>query len=257
MHGARAQSVTNGHFLTWLLSLLPGRLPGEHFADDPGDPQRGGDKRSHHHAERDPQLFVHHVRQLGPPVQEGEHGARVRPPQHGQERTPEENAAAETFQSAQNQNPRPDRCECHRQMVTDYIPLLLLSLQCHLLALLCQLKRRCLLTPCCCFWMPVHILNNTLSIPETIFWQQVKTRLWGPLPAVQVTDLWSAARPGRSCNVDGGSTEFLQQWKTSILPATNNRNGWYYCLFIIYIKPHTCVKRPTFTRQDVNNIYDC
>lgn len=128
MHAHMRNQSLKPIFNVALVSPGPGRLPGEHFADDPRDPQRGGDKRGQDHPERDPQLFLHDVRQLRPPVQEGKHDARVRPPQPGQERTPEENAAAETFLSAQNQNPRPDRCERHRQMVTDNIPLHFLPL---------------------------------------------------------------------------------------------------------------------------------
>lgn len=90
---------------------------------------------------RDPQLFLHGVRQLWSPEKEAERTAL----QPGEERIFEENASAEKNLSAQNQNPRPNGCERYRQNVTDNIPLQLLPLQRHLLALLCQLMHWCLL----------------------------------------------------------------------------------------------------------------
>lgn len=118
------------------LRFLPGRLPREHSADVLGDPQRGGEERGHHHPERDAQLHLHDVRQLGGPVQEAQRAQRSGPPQPGQERAVQKNPPAETIVAAQNQNPRPHRRERHRQVVADYIPLHLLPIQHHLLALL-------------------------------------------------------------------------------------------------------------------------
>lgn len=132
--------------------LCLGRLPGEHFADNLGDPQRGGREWDHNHRERDAQLLLHGVRQLGGPVQEAERSAL----QPGKERTSKETPPAETILAAENQNPRPHRCEHHRQMVTDNIPLQLLPLQHHLLALLCQLTHWCFLNQflsLCHFWL--------------------------------------------------------------------------------------------------------
>lgn len=68
------------------LSVL-GRLPGEHFADNLGDPQRGGRERDNNQSERDPQLVLHGLRQLSNPVQKAKRVTRVGPPQPGQERT--------------------------------------------------------------------------------------------------------------------------------------------------------------------------
>lgn len=150
---AHVSSVTQASalqpiFNTAAVCLCLGRLPGEHFADNLGDPQRGGREWDHNHGERDPQLLLHGVGQLGGPVQEAERAARVGPPQHGQEHARKEKPSAEAILTAQNQNPRPHRCEHHRQMVTDNIPLQLLPLQRNLLALLCQLMHWCFLNHC-------------------------------------------------------------------------------------------------------------
>lgn len=133
-----------------------GRLPGEHFADNLGDPQRGGSEWDHNHRDRDSQLLLYGVRQLGGPVQEAERASRAGPPQPGQERTPKEDTSTETIVAAQNQNPGPHWCERHRQMVTDNIPLHLLPLQPNLLALLYQLMHTWFLNPPqphSCYWM--------------------------------------------------------------------------------------------------------
>lgn len=132
-------SVTASIF-NQLCVCSPGGLPGEHLTDDARDPQRSERQWNHHYSQRNPQLFLHDVRQHERPVQKAQFSEGIGTPELGQECASKENETAKTLISAQDQNPRPDRRERHRQMVTDDIPLHFLPLQPHLLALLRQLN---------------------------------------------------------------------------------------------------------------------
>lgn len=86
-HAAHVSSVAVACFKHRCCLSVLGRLPGEHFADNLGDPQRGGRERDNNQSERDPQLVLHGLRQLSYPVQKAKRVTRVGPPQPGQERT--------------------------------------------------------------------------------------------------------------------------------------------------------------------------
>ncbi|KAM8873834.1 gamma-aminobutyric acid receptor subunit beta-3 isoform 2-T3 [Spinachia spinachia] len=74
--------------------------------------------------------------------EEAERGARAGAPRPREGRPAEEDALAQTILAAQNQNAGPHQRQRHRPMVPDNIPLQLLPLQHHLLALLRQLNER-------------------------------------------------------------------------------------------------------------------
>ena len=112
------------------LSPGPGGLPGEHPTDHAGDPQRGRGERSPHdqrggNAEL---VRVHDVRSLGDPVPTAELPPAARAPEHRPHGHAEEESTAPPFVSTENQNPRPDGRERHRQMVADHFPCRVLPL---------------------------------------------------------------------------------------------------------------------------------
>lgn len=75
--------------------------------------------------------------QLRNPVQETEHASGRAWATHGQKRPAQEDPSTEEVFTAQNQNPRSNRCECHRQMVPDRVSIHFFSFQLSLLAVLC------------------------------------------------------------------------------------------------------------------------
>ncbi|XP_061635255.1 gamma-aminobutyric acid receptor subunit beta-3 isoform X3 [Phyllopteryx taeniolatus] len=141
-----------------------GRLSGEHPADHPGDPQRGGRPRRRRRRRRRPQQqqqqqLQQHQQQLvrrhaqlhprpagqllGGPVQTERRAGRSPVAGPGRPEEPPEEAII----AAEDQNPRPDGRERHRPLVPLHLPFLLLLLQRCLLALLRQLMCVCV---CAC-----------------------------------------------------------------------------------------------------------
>lgn len=111
--------------------------------------------------------------------------------------------------------------------------------------------------------------HNLIISKKIILLQQVMKRLSDVLAAVQETDMWSAARPSRSCNMDRVSAVFLllrsshvqyvhELLLAFVLPAGNNINRCYCCLCIALKKKHTLVSKGKLLFCKLSTIiYNC